>query len=63
MSASRIHEAPPRLAKRGPAKAVEVAPGVGDFRIKGAGRQLGLLFREELMQRLAARAAAKETAT
>lgn len=38
--------------------AVEVAPH-DDFRIRGAGAQLGHLFRDELLQRLGARQAAK----
>jgi rRNA maturation endonuclease Nob1 len=60
MSDRREHPAPERLRARGIERAVEVAPGEGDFRIQNAGRQLGLLFREELMQRLAARAASNQ---
>lgn len=57
---SRIirHAASPALMKKGMTHITELVPVAGDFRIKGAGKQLAVLFREELMRRLAKPAAA-----
>lgn len=54
---------PAALRKRGIVGAVEIAPAGADFRIRDAGARLGLLFRAELRDRMAARAAAKQKAT
>lgn len=59
MSRSRRHPAPAPLTQRGMTHAVESAPGAGGFRVRHAGTRIAVLFREELMQRQAARTAAK----
>jgi len=62
MTAARRHPAPPALLKRGLTDAVEVTPVVGDFRVSGAGKRIGVLFRAELLQRQAERAARRASA-
>lgn len=57
MSRAIRHPAPAALVKKGFTHATESAPLAVDFRVKGAGNKLALLFREELLQRLANRAA------
>lgn len=63
MSATRRHPSPAPITQRGMTHAVEIAPGTGDFRIQAAGKRIGLLFREELLQRQALRAMAKKEAS
>lgn len=62
MTAARHHPAPPALLKRGLTEAAEVTPVAGDFRVSGAGKRIGVLFRAELLQRQAARAARRASA-
>ncbi|WFC43209.1 hypothetical protein [Pseudoxanthomonas sp. SE1] len=57
MSRTVRHAAPANLLKKGFTHATETAPLNVDFRVKGAGTKLALLFREELLQRLANKAA------
>lgn len=59
MKSAVRHAAPPALLAKGLTHATEISPVAGDFRVKDAGKRLGLLFREELLHRLSARAANK----
>lgn len=60
MKRASRHLPPPELLKRGLRSASETVPFDGEFRIKNAGQTLAQLFGQELLQRLAVRAAKKE---